>query len=371
MKTVCKVAGRIALTAALCICAVSCRKSPEVLVREAIEKVGALEGQGKYDEALAILDGVLKIERCAAYHPMVRGAILNVKVDRQLAAGDTAAADSVFRSSVMQAPNDAAALALGKIAESCEKAGARTNADAICRFVVDTFRDREELREAGCTAWLRLAARRGDLSELVTRLIAAKKEGISSACLLRQMEATYAALLRRMSKDDMSRILDLLQQIVDSADPADVRQQAAAMMLDFSFFLERFSVAVALLERADGITGHDPQSRKLMTIKAKAHLALQQGKPQEAVALFREFMGIIAAEAKEEIDPVEQSRVVPEMILGLNAKRIGDILAGAGDKDGAAKAYAEARDYYVRAQGKFGKDSREFGKIAESLKAIP
>jgi predicted negative regulator of RcsB-dependent stress response len=60
------------------------------------------------------------------------------------------------------------------------------------------------------------------------------------------------------------------------------------------------------------------------------------------------------------------------MILGLNAKRIGDILTGAGDKAEAAKAYAEAREYYQKALKEFPDvTTRENQKIQKQIAGIP
>ena len=84
-----------------------------------------------------------------------------------------------------------------------------------------------------------------------------------------------------------------------------------------------------------------------------------------------EFMGYIAKEEGDQIDPVKGTRVTKEMILGLNAKRIGDILAGAGDKSGAAGAYQEARDYYATALKGFGENTPEAARIKEDLAAVP
>jgi len=110
---------------------------------------------------------------------------------------------------------------------------------------------------------------------------------------------------------------------------------------------------------------------KTLAAKIRGHLLLQQGKPQEAVASFREFMGYIAQEQGDQIDPVKGTRVTKEMILGLNAKRIGDILAGAADKEGAVKAYQEARDDYTTALKSFAETSAEYAKLKADIAAIP
>lgn len=361
----------VMLSSALAVFTVSCRKTPEAIVQEAGARVQTLVQQGQYDRALAALDAVLKNKRCEAYYPLIRGAILNVNIDKRLAQGDVAGAADFFRGAAAQAPADAAATGLGRIVNFYEKAGRGADADAFCRSVMDSFKENAALRDSACALWVGLAHRRNALPEMVTRLVAAKREGFSAEFLIRAMDPAYAGLLKTLPRDDKARLMDMLQGIVDGSDPEYFRRQAAGMILDLSFFLDRFAVALAILERPDGIAGRDPEWRKLMAVKVRAHLALQQGKPLEAVGHFREFMKIIAAEGKDDLDPVDNTRVTPDMILGLNAKRIGDILSGAGDKVAAAKAYAEARDYYARAQKAFAENSKERQKIDESLKAIP
>jgi len=59
------------------------------------------------------------------------------------------------------------------------------------------------------------------------------------------------------------------------------------------------------------------------------------------------------------------------MVLGFNAKRIGDILAGLGDRAGALEAYAEARKYYDQALAAALPGSAEARQIEEERKAVP
>ena len=72
----------------------------------------------------------------------------------------------------------------------------------------------------------------------------------------------------------------------------------------------------------------------------KVHL--RQKQPREAVKHFRAFMAtVVNAKDEDTSDPATGLVHSKEMILGRNAKRIGDILAAIPD--------AEARDYYAKA----------------------
>jgi hypothetical protein len=140
-------------------------------------------------------------------------------------------------------------------------------------------------------------------------------------------------------------------------------------MLDVSFCAGDFQAAARVVDA--GVPGHDRKWHDMMGAKVHAHLALQQGNPREAVAQFRRFMECIAGEARDQFDPVTGSRVTRDMILGLNARRIGDILKAANDPAGARKAYAEARAYYEQAKAGLAEGSEEHRQIESDLAKLP
>ena len=353
------------------LASVSCLKSPEVVVREAVSAAEALYGQGQPDQAVAVLDKILRNKRYEAYHALVRGVELNIRIGGRLAKGELADAEALLRSSAAGVPDDAALSAMRAVAAAEEHAAKSATADALCRSVVDTFKAREPLREGAAATWLDLADKRGATHELMTRIVALKQDGFPATFIENRIGLYYLTVLGKTGKEDMAALADCLHDLMKSASDDDSRQRLAGVLLDLSFYLERFDLALELLDGGERVVGHDEKWRQMMTAKVKGHLALQKGRPTEAVAHFREFMGYIAAEGRSDIDPVEQIHVTKEMILGLNARRIGDILAGAGDKAGAAKAYAEARTYYNQALKDFPAGTPENKKIVEDLRAIP
>ena len=59
------------------------------------------------------------------------------------------------------------------------------------------------------------------------------------------------------------------------------------------------------------------------------------------------------------------------MVLGLNARRIGDIMAGAGDEKVANESYEESRKYYEKALADVKPDSKEADVIRAEVAKIP
>ena len=106
-------------------------------------------------------------------------------------------------------------------------------------------------------------------------------------------------------------------------------------------------------------------------IKVKAHRAMLRNEPREAVTYFREFMKRISEAKNPDVpDPVSGLFFPKEMVLGRNAKRIGDILAGIPDAAEAAKAYAEARTLLAQALQN-SKDAEASTAIEAELAQVP
>jgi hypothetical protein len=103
----------------------------------------------------------------------------------------------------------------------------------------------------------------------------------------------------------------------------------------------------------------------------RAHQALKDGRTDDAVAGFREFMAGIEKHSDDQIDPVSQMRYTKQMILGFNARRIGDILAKAGRAKEAADEYRLAGAWFKKAGAAMDKQSKEGQWIAAETAKLP
>lgn len=313
-------------------------------------------------------DGLVTLVSGGTASPTRVGLAARMRVELLVAQGKRAEAETFFKQKAAALPEaDASAILrrLSGIATHERQAG---DADALCRFVLDTLKDRPALRDTAGELWIGNAQTLGSIDGVVERLVALRKEGLKPVFIAGQLDRQYGFIMEKGAKPQFGPLLDLCQGIVAELNDDD-RARISSIMLDFCFYLDRFDTALAIVEK--GIPGRDEKWQKTLAAKVRGHLLLQQGKPQEAVASFREFMGYIAKEDGDQIDPVKGTRVTREMILGLNAKRIGDILAGAADKDGAAKAYQEARDDYTKALKSFVETSAEYTKLKADIAAIP
>ena len=296
------------------------------------------------------------------------GLAARMRVDLLVVQGKRADAESFFKQQAATWPETDASAILRRLVDCANRERQAGASDALCRFVLDAVKDRPVLRDTAGEIWVANAQALGSVNGVVERLVGLRKDGLKPAFLAGQVDRQYGFIMERGAKPQFGPLLDLCQSFVAELNDDD-RARVSSIMLDFCFYLERFDTALAIVEK--GIPGRDEKWKKTLAAKVRGHLLLQQGKPHEAVASFREFMGYIAKEEGDQIDPIKGTRVTKEMILGLNAKRIGDILAGAADKEGAAKAYQEARDDYTTALKSFAENSAEYAKLKADIAAIP
>jgi len=126
-------------------------------------------------------------------------------------------------------------------------------------------------------------------------------------------------------------------------------------VLDGAFITDNFDLAVSMLEQ--GIPGKDKIWHDMSLPKVKAHRAMANKQPREAVKYFREFMNAwIVSKQEEEFDPTSGIAYSRDWILGRNANRIANILDSIPDKAEADKARAEAKAYFITALKKAATD---------------
>jgi tetratricopeptide (TPR) repeat protein len=255
------------------------------------------------------------------------------------------------------------------VCSAATKAQKLEGAEALVRFILDGVKGRDPLRSAAASIWVNAAERRVDTAEISKRLLALKDMGFQPAFVMDQSDAVYSTLLDKGKKEDFALLYDLFDSFrAASADP-NVERRCTWLLLDLGFYLEKYEEALKLVEANNE---GDADRKSMLVSKIKGHLALQKGKTDEAVGHFRAFMGHIAKGTDCEFDPVDNTRVSKEMILGLNAKRIGDILAKAGKTEEAGKAYQEARDCYKKALDQFPDEkSKENAKVKKQMAEIP
>ncbi|MGI6098448.1 MAG: hypothetical protein GX174_06890 [Lentisphaerae bacterium] len=219
--------------------------------------------------------------------------------------------------------------------------------DAICGQIIEAARDKPQSFAVAGRQWVDNAMT-VDKAALPVRLDHLQQAGlpIRHICSL-YMRYFYDVI------DEVAIVKSMKQlgsRIAPLAEDDETRNYIRTMVLDASFVLEDYATAIDILE--SGIAGRDAAWHTMALSKVKAHKALKEERPRDAVKHFREFMATVATSKEEETsDPSTGIVHSREVILGRNAKRIGDILKGMQppDTESANKAYAEAKDYYDKA----------------------
>lgn len=333
------------------------------------------------DEALAMLERSL-----GSIEPRDRAGLASQAIDALLAAGRVAGAERAIRlaeqikprppefaelvmsarARIFAARGDWAALIpdftnavqtlsdgeLDRLIRALFPAVEKTDKRALVRqwaeLVVTRGQSRSNLTSSVSTAarfWAEgvLATDKGGLPACLDVLLRAQVQANTVADLFRRhyYEFTENAVA-------LKQLTALGERLALRVDSGELRDDVRGKVLDGCFLLRDYDRALSLLEA--GMTGRDPQWHATAIVKVKAHRALERNEPREAVKYFRDFMRCLRDSKDASVpDPVTHLVFPKEMVLGRNAKRIGDILAGIPDRAEAAKAYAEARALYTQA----------------------
>ncbi|MEI6211662.1 MAG: hypothetical protein WCR06_08555 [bacterium] len=169
----------------------------------------------------------------------------------------------------------------------------------------------------------------------------------------------------------LKELMALGERLIPLTADANDSSEIKVKVLDGCFIMQDYDRALTILESRIPGPDRDDLWHATSITKIKAHRALQKNDPRAAVGFFREFMKLLCTAKDDEVsDPVTNIRFPREMVLGRNAKRIGDILAAIPDATEAAKAYAEARVFYAQAR-KVVKDPEAAPVIEAELTHVP
>ena len=298
--------------------------------------------------------------------PERKGLLCELRMSLMIHDGAVKEAEALYRRELKGIPDANAVRGLRLMADALPDKG-----DSLCVELMDTNSGRRAVLEAAAKIWVKTAGARGDGDETGKRLVASRQKGVADRVVMMLIDETYGVLLANPSAGMLEPLYAMCAQMGDASKEMGVRRRVAGYLLDMGFFLEKYAESLKVIE--GGALGENNPQAEVLTCKIKAHLALKEGRTGEAVDYFRQFMMMIEKESvSREFDPLERIWVTREMILGLNAKRIGDILKKTGRQEQSALAYKEARTYFEKAIKDFPDEtSREHQKILRSLTEIP
>jgi tetratricopeptide (TPR) repeat protein len=359
--------GANRLEAALARFGTAAGQTPEV----AVPVMNAIEARLIQEKKWAAVEHLLGIAKAKFKDsPATRTLLANGRIDLLMARDGYQGALAELRKVMVEWPDEAVARSVRVIGSAAFTAGDRQSGDALYSAALDCPAGYGLTQDAAAEGWMKMAARNRSAREMVARLGEINHRNVQPGVIIRLINGSYSVLLGCNERDTYQALFAMCLSLENKQMAGFDKILLGGMMLDISYFLEDFEAALRLIHEGAGAIGEEQKPQ--MIAKVRAHLAMKNKQPREAVKYFREFMGLIEKQNRDELDPLTGCQVTRDMILGLNAKRIGDLLISAGDPAEARKAYEEARGYYRLAFKKFQNPaSKEYLKITKELAEIP
>lgn len=238
-------------------------------------------------------------------------------------------------------------------------------ADDVALSVVTNSLEKPMSYEYAIRQWIGMTeyGKNGDLPERLSLLVSQNRAMEEVASLF--VRYGYDGELEKFFIFEMKAIGE---KILPTVQNEDLRSTVRMLILDYCFLLEDYDRAISLIE--DGFSIQDEKWHAMSLAKVRAHKALKEKRPLEAITHFRAFMEVVAFSEEETSDPSTGIVHTKEMILGRNAKRIGDIYLSVNENLKADAAYKEARSYYETTLNAT-KDPEIVALVKEELAALP
>jgi len=239
----------------------------------------------------------------------------------------------------------------------------------FCKWAIYDLQGKPAVRESAAQMYVRNGVETEQVTLTLDRIGELKKAGFDAAHVGRWMDWAYSISMKKGTTEDFKVILSLGSECLPGLKEPREQANMAGILLDVSFRLDQFKTAQAILEK--GVAGQDAAWHKSMLNKVKAHIDLQEGRPLDAAQKFIVFLNESAAKMEPTIDPITGDLITREMVQGLNAKRIADLMKQGGNAAEATAYYLKAREFYTAALKGVDPNSARADKIKAELDAIP
>jgi len=313
---------------------------------------------------------VADVELHASDRPEIEGFLVMVRADALLLGGEFDEAERYLFEKAEQMDDNALAARLRWLIDRT-KSDAPARAEAIASRAVEALETKPRTRAAAAAELLDLAVARNDLDAFAARASKLLDSDLGVSRITSAYQKYFYKAVQS-GTDEQKRVCEALGarlESLQSLSEAD-RRSLVLLRLDGAFYREDFGAALTLIE--SGVPGYDDLWHNEMLNKVSAHLALQQGRKQEAIDLFRKHMETVEVWQLPVVNPENGQKMVKEAVLGYNEKRIGDIYASMAGKSAEAEAaYMRAVAWYEEALQVLQPNTPEYRNAAAELAAVP
>lgn len=255
------------------------------------------------------------------------------------------------------------------------KAAKRLELPELSARVVEAAYQRGEAfpltRDAAASSAVREAADSGRIDVLLAATQMALEQGAKVSRFYHGFSRGFYAMIQKATAEEQKAVDDLLRRLSQApAAEEAILGMIASARLDVAFFAQDFKAALSIVDA--GVPGFDEKWHEELHDKVSAHIAQQEGRHEDAVALYQKHMERVSAWEQPVINPENGQQMIKEVVLGFNEKRIGDIWSAVPGREGdAAAAYARAHEWYGKALEILEKDSPEHAEAVAELAAVP
>ncbi|NQU38873.1 MAG: hypothetical protein HQ523_02875 [Lentisphaerae bacterium] len=326
--------------------------------------VNALLDRDNYDAVGSILARLSATGDESAAH-FVTSSEMTVLAAR----GEWDAVLTAFVAKAATLPDTGSKLALRSLCDRAMAANQSAVIDQLCEHVIRAMPAATGTRSQAVSSYMAVAVKSKHVADSVARLQKLKTLGVDSQSLGRPLNAVFYDVMGSSDLPLKQSALELVEWVLSELPADGPKAQYQALLMDGSVLINDYRRALTVLE--SGFRADDAMWHSMAINKVGAHLALQEGRVDDAIAMFRSFMEHVSTWTESTVDPSTGLAHTREMSLGFNAKRIGDILRDAGRAEEAAAAYAEARSYYAEALAALATDSSEYEYVKTEVATIP
>jgi hypothetical protein len=322
-----------------------------------------LIGSGQHALALAL---IAHIDSQKNASPLFREMTVTLTMRSVLATGNWGKVPASFQACVTQLPDDQLVRLMRTVFSTLQRNNRKDLIGQTSHFAVFSALDKTNAVNYAARVWVEdgVATDKKLLPERLDALLNAKVSPVQVGNLF---DRYFYEMVDRL--DIIRQLCAIGERILAVCSDENTVCNIKVKVLDGAFIVDNYDLAIHMLEQ--GIPGKDKTWHDMSLPKVKAHRALAQKKPREAVQYFREFMNAwIQSKQEEEYDPTSGIAYSRAWILGRNANRIANILDAIPDKPEAEKARAEARDYFKTALEKAKNDPDAMKLLKEETKGL-
>ena len=324
--------------------------------------------EADYDSAESLVNA---LETNEAYRTKLAAMLAMGRSQILIGQGKWDGIEQLFRSRVPRLTDAESADFLARLVGAAMGKGQFDLVDRLCAHVLKDVKKGDGLVRQAADSWVQSANQRKDVEELMSRMEALRELKVPAPVIVALCNRHFYDVMNTGKAETKTRVVAFAQTLCEGLDPktnAEDIKQLEGLITDGAVVTDNYKLALELVKK--NRQGKDKDWQEMAINKLEAHLALKEGRSDEAVVKFRKFMEYIAKTDSAMVDPVSGLRYSKEMTLGLNAKRIGDILKSAGKQSDANQSYGEARKYYETALKDTPAGSPEETLIKDRLKEI-